>query len=211
MATTRLLSNSITWGDIRASVWAERIKNEFDGEAIYRRTGTPIHPMSPLCKLMWMRHEKAEVFNRAARFVGIKEYVLFRLFGEWLVDYSIASATGMFNLEQLDWDEGALALLRVDAHQLPKPVPTTYQLQGLDAAVAERLGLRTDTPFVIGANDGVLSNLGVNAIASGPGCGHHRHFRRHAHGGRTTGDRCVRTHLLLRTDGAALGGRRAGQ
>jgi len=162
-----LLSNSITWGDIRASVWAERIKNEFDGQAIYRRTGTPIHPMSPLCKLMWMRHEKPEVFRQAARFVGIKEYVLFRLFGEWLVDYSIASATGMFNLEQLDWDEGALALLQVDARQLPKPVPTTHQLQGLDAAIAERLGLRTDTPFVIGANDGVLSNLGVNAIHPG--------------------------------------------
>ncbi|WP_254554897.1 FGGY family carbohydrate kinase, partial [Salmonella enterica] len=56
-ADNRLLSNSITWGDIRASVWAERIKHEHDGNAIYRRTGTPIHPMSPLCKLMWMRHE----------------------------------------------------------------------------------------------------------------------------------------------------------
>jgi len=166
-ADNNLLCNSMTWGDIRASVWAERIKAEFDGQSIYRRTGTPIHPMSPLCKLMWMRHEKPALFKQAARFVGIKEYVLFRLFGEWLVDYSIASATGMFNLQQLDWDEGALALLQVDAAQLPQPVPTTHHLQGLDAAIAQRLGVRTDTPFVIGANDGVLSNLGVNAIHPG--------------------------------------------
>ena len=166
-AKHQLLCNSITWGDIRASLWAERIKREFDGNAIYRRTGTPIHPMSPLCKLMWLRHEKPDLFKRAARFVGIKEYVLFRLFGQWQVDYSIASATGMFNLRELAWDREALALLEVDVAQLPPPVPTTHRLPALDAATAQRLGLSTSTPFIIGANDGVLSNLGVNAIEPG--------------------------------------------
>lgn len=163
----QLLTNSITWADNRASVWARRIRDEFNGQAIYQRTGTPIHPMSPLCKLMWLRHEHADIFQRAARFVGIKEYVFFRLFGRWLVDYSIASATGMFNLQELNWDRDALALLGVRAEQLSPPVPTTECLQGLDGSVAQQLGLRTDTPFVIGANDGVLSNLGVNAVAAG--------------------------------------------
>lgn len=162
-----LLSNSITWGDIRASLWAERIKNEFDGNAIYRRTGTPIHPMSPLCKLMWLRHDKPEIFNQAARFVGIKEYLMYRLFGLWVVDHSIASATGMFNLRELAWDQGALDLVQVTASQLPTPVPTTYRLPALPPEMAQRLGLATDTPFIIGANDGVLSNLGVNAIERG--------------------------------------------
>ena len=161
------LTNSITWGDIRATVWAQRIKTEFDGNAIYRRTGTPIHPMSPLCKLMWLRHDKPEVFQRAARFVGIKEYVLFRLFGQWVVDHSIASATGLFNLRQLDWDADALALLKIRPDQLPQPVPTTWRLPALAADQAGALGVCTDTAFIIGANDGVLSNLGVNAIAPG--------------------------------------------
>ncbi|MDT0357374.1 gluconokinase [Herbaspirillum huttiense F1] len=166
-ADNRLLSNSITWGDIRASVWAERIKHEHDGNAIYRRTGTPIHPMSPLCKLMWMRHEKPEVFHQAARFVGIKEYLLYQLFGQWVVDHSIASATGMFNLRELAWDQGALELLGVRPDQLPTPVPTTHRLPALSPEMAQRLGLSVETPFIIGANDGVLSNLGVNAIEIG--------------------------------------------
>lgn len=161
------LTNSITWADHRASAWAVRIRDEWDGLAIYRRTGTPIHPMSPLAKLVWLRHERAELFSRAARFVGIKEYVFFRLFGQWQVDHSIASATGLFDIGRLDWDEGALALAGVRADQLSQPVPTTWHVEGLAPDVAARLGLSRDTPFVVGANDGVLSNLGVNAVAPG--------------------------------------------
>ena len=161
------LTNSITWADHRASAWATRIRDEWDGLAIYRRTGTPIHPMSPLAKLVWLRHERADLFARAARFVGIKEYVFFRLFGQWQVDHSIASATGLFDIARLDWDEAALALAGVRAEQLSRPVPTTWHIEGLAPDVAARLGLARDTPFVIGANDGVLSNLGVNAMAPG--------------------------------------------
>lgn len=162
-----LLTNSITWADNRASVWSERIRDELGGHEIYLRTGTPIHPMSPLCKLMWLRNEHADLFARSARFVGVKEYIFFRLFGRWLVDHSIASATGLFNLLECDWDAGALALVGVDRSQLSELVPTTYAVRGLSGALALQLGLTADTPFIVGANDGVLSNLGVNAIAPG--------------------------------------------
>lgn len=163
----RLLTNSITWADNRADAWARRILHDHDGQAIYARTGTPIHPMSPLCKLLWLRHDQPDVYARAARFAGIKEYVFFRLFGRWLVDYSIASATGLFNLHRLDWDDGALSLSGIPASALSEPVPTTHHVQGLPTEIAARLGLAANTPFVIGANDGVLSNLGVNAIHPG--------------------------------------------
>jgi gluconokinase len=162
-----LLTNSIIWADNRAADWAQRIRADFDGHAIYLRTGTPIHPMSPLCKLMWLRHEQTGIFARAARFAGIKEYVFFRLFGRWLIDHSIASATGMFNLRQLAWDEQALKLVGVSPAQLSEPVASTFCVRGLSPDVAQRIGLSAATPFVIGANDGVLSNLGVDAIRPG--------------------------------------------
>ncbi|KAF1023723.1 MAG: Xylulose kinase [Paracidovorax wautersii] len=161
------LTHSITWADNRAAPWAERIRDEWDGLAIYRRTGTPIHPMSPLAKLVWLRHEQPALLAKARHVVGIKEFVLHHLFGQWVVDHSIASATGLFNLEKLDWDAGALELAGINATQLPTPKPTTHALRGLPAELASELGLPADTPFVLGANDGVLSNLGVNAIAPG--------------------------------------------
>jgi len=163
----RPLTRSITWADNRAAGWAERIVRDWGGNAIYRRTGTPIHPMSPLAKLVWLRHERPDLFGRAARFIGIKEYVLFRLFGCYVVDYSIASATGLFNIERLDWDDEAIALAGVERDRLSAPVPTTFRLEGLTLAVAAELGLSPNTPFIVGANDGVLSNLGVDAIGAG--------------------------------------------
>src|SRR5258708_2535701 len=98
------LTACITWADNRCSSGAEKIKRDFCGHEIYLRTGTPIHPMSPLVKILWLRETRPELFAKAARFISIKEYVTFRLFGRYVVDHSIASATGLFNLKKLDWD-----------------------------------------------------------------------------------------------------------
>ncbi|MCA1064189.1 gluconokinase [Rossellomorea aquimaris] len=161
------LTPSITWADNRSAKWAEKIKNDWNGMEIYQRTGTPIHPMSPLVKLTWLRHEKPELFGKAAKFISIKEFVFHRLFGKYVVDHSIASATGMFHLENLTWDKEALNVAGVTEDQLSLPVSTTESFIGLKSEYTEMMGLRGDTPFIVGASDGVLSNLGVNAIEPG--------------------------------------------
>lgn len=161
------LTNCITWADTRATDWSEKIKNEMNGHEIYRRTGTPIHPMSPLCKITWLQHEKPEIFQKTFKFISMKEYVFHDFFGRYLVDHSIASATGMFNLKNNDWDETALEVAGISSDQLSELVPTTYFLDGLKEEIVEEIGIPSNIPFVIGANDGVLSNLGVNAIDPG--------------------------------------------
>nr|WP_241155032.1 gluconokinase [Rummeliibacillus sp. TYF005] len=161
------LTNCITWADTRATDWSEKIKNEMNGHEIYRRTGTPIHPMSPLCKITWLQHEKPEIFQKTFKFISMKEYVFHDFFGRYLVDHSIASATGMFNLKNNDWDETALEVAGISSDQFSELVPTTYFLDGLKEEIVEEIGIPSNIPFVIGANDGVLSNLGVNAIDPG--------------------------------------------
>lgn len=163
----RPLTRSITWADSRSTRQARRLKEELEGHFVYLRTGTPIHPMSPLAKLLWLREEAPDIFGRAAKFIGIKEYVLHRLFGKYVVDYSVASTTGLFNLERLDWDEEALKLCGVSREQLSDPVPATRIISGMEPAYALRLGLRPDTPWVVGASDGVLANVGAGATEPG--------------------------------------------
>lgn len=83
------------------------------------------------------------------------------------MDHSMASATGLFNLQQLDWDQETLELLGISTSQLPQLVPTTYILKGMKKRYATLMGIDENTPVVVGASDGVLSNLGVNSYKKG--------------------------------------------
>jgi gluconokinase len=166
-ATGRPLTRSLTWADNRAAATAARIAGRSGATALARRTGTPIHPMSPLAKLAWLREAAPAVHGAAARVVGIKEFVLHALCGQWVVDHSIASATGLLDVARLDWDEEALALAGVAREQLSRLVPTAHAVPALSQAAATDLGLPAGTPLVVGANDGVLSNLGLDAIRPG--------------------------------------------
>ncbi|HEY9763001.1 MAG TPA: gluconokinase [Trichocoleus sp.] len=161
------LTRSITWADRRSAAWADKVRQQYAGKAIYHRTGTPIHPMSPLIKLLWLRDEEPETFGQAAKFISIKEYVTHRWFGEYVVDYSIANATGLFNMKTLDWDEEALEMAAISSVRLSQLVPTTYVLRGMKTEYADSMGIPADLPVVVGASDGVLANLGVGAIAPG--------------------------------------------
>ncbi len=161
------LTRCITWADSRATEWAKKIKDEWNGLEIYKRTGTPIHPMAPLAKIAWLRTDYPDIFSKTTKFIGIKEYVFYQFFNQYIVDHSIASASGLFNLEQLTWDKEALEVAGITDTHLSKLVPTTFYTTGLKPEYAEELGISSEIPFVIGASDGVLSNLGVNAIDPG--------------------------------------------
>ncbi|GAB3830326.1 gluconokinase [Pontibacter rugosus] len=161
------LTRCIIWADTRSHICADSIKKSALGHKIYLQTGTPIHPMSPLAKLCWLRQEQPYVFERAAMFIGIKEYVLYQLFGEYKIDYSIASATGLFNIFELNWHADALQLAGVNASQLPTPVPTTHIFSGIKSRFASRLPIPAATPFIIGASDGCLANLASHGVRPG--------------------------------------------
>ncbi len=157
------LTRCITWADNRSNVWSRKLKEQTKLN-ISERTGTPMHAMTPAAKILWLKMEKPEIFQRAHKFIGIKEYIFFRFFNRYLVDQSIASATGLFNLSYKKWDEEILALLGITADQLSEVVSTTYRISGLEQNLAQTIGLSEKTDFIIGASDGCLSNLGVDAL-----------------------------------------------
>ncbi|MGK6351535.1 gluconokinase [Parapedobacter sp. DT-150] len=161
------LTNCIIWADTRSESFATPLKGTSAGLDIYLKTGTPIHPMSPLCKLAWMRQQLPAVFNRAAKFISIKEYVFFKLFGCYVVDESIASATGLFDIHTLDWYAPALDWAGVSAAQLSTPVPITHVLSGMEASFAGAMHIPAETPFIVGGSDGCLANLGADAAKPG--------------------------------------------
>ena len=160
------LMRALTWADLRASHEATALWATHQGRAIYERTGTPVHAMSPLVKLIWLRTHRPEVFARAERFVSLKEWIWHEWFGEWSVDASIASATGLYNLRQRTWDAEALALAGIEPRHLSTLVSTTYVRRATHLPWQPAGPGDAPIDCNIGASDGVLANLGVGAIDS---------------------------------------------
>lgn len=163
----RPLSNLMIWSDARSQREADQLLGTPAALDIYRHTGTPVHPMSPLCKLLWWKRHEERSFHKAARFISIKDYVLYRYFGQFLIDYSLASATGLFDHTALKWYQPALDLVGLKPDRLPDCVSPLETLQGMDKTFARKTGLDPATPFVIGASDGCLANLGTGVTQKG--------------------------------------------
>ncbi len=156
----------LTWADRRAVDQADRLRAGPRGLALHRRTGTPIHPMSPLVKLRWTAEHEPATFAAARTWAGAKELLVRDLTGELVVDHGIASGTGLLNLGDEAWDAEALAYAGLRPEQLPEPVPTTTVL-ALGPEGAAALGLPAGTPLVVGGADGPLANLGLGAVRPG--------------------------------------------
>lgn len=148
-------TQNMIWADARADQDIRIFKETEDWLSFYQKTGTPIHPMSPFAKLLYYRN--ADFIKPGLHFMGIKEYIIFLLTGEFVMDYSIASATGLMNIHTLMWDKDILDFLDIDETYLPRLVDTNTKFKALDY----------DFNVTVGASDGCLVNLGNNALNKG--------------------------------------------
>ena len=161
------LTHCIIWADNRAASIAEKLRKNWKsrGKKIFENTGTPIHAMSPFTKIIWLRENAPAIFSKAAKFIGIKEYVFQKLTGECVCDEQIASATGLLNIKTGTWDDFALKLAEIKATQLPKIVPAIYHVSfnPKNFLGTIPLNLPENISLVIGGSDGALANLGSGA------------------------------------------------
>lgn len=160
------LTGVLTWGDTRALAEAEELRPTELGRALHAATGTPVHPMSPLVKLVHLGRHEPGLVARVARWVGIKDLLLHRWTGEWIIDRSTASATGLLESATGGWHGPALTTAGTDSAHLPELVPVTH-VSHLSAQGRAATGLDASVRVVAGGADGPLANLGVGAVRPG--------------------------------------------
>jgi gluconokinase len=161
------LGNAITWSDNRAKKEALELRQSAAGKSLYAATGTPIHPMSPLLKIAWIRDHDADRFRQTSKFLSIKSYIIHQLTGEYLIDYSIASATGLLNIHTIAWEKDALQYAGINAAHLPELTPVFTTAGKLKKAYQQSLGLPADTKILVGSSDGCLATLGDGVKGEG--------------------------------------------
>ena len=156
-----------TWADSRAAEVAEQLRAEPESaSALHRATGTPVHTQSVMVKLAWLTGERTDLAGEAVRWCSLKDYVVAALVGEFVTDHSMASGTGLQEMDGLRWHDPALEVAGVRADQLPELAAPT-DTRPLSADVAAQVGLPEGLPVVLGGGDGPLANLGVGAVSPG--------------------------------------------
>ncbi len=162
----RPLTPLVTWADDRAREEAAQLRATGRATELHRVCGAPVHPMTPLTKLMWFHRVEPELCARVRWWVGLKDYVLWLLTGSLVTELSSASGTGLLNLATRTWHPAAMEFAGVGRDRLPRVLPTTSTLP-LSPAAADAVLLPGGTPVCVGAADGPLGNLGSQAMEPG--------------------------------------------
>jgi gluconokinase len=155
------LGNAITWADNRGKKEGLELEHSSLADKIYHATGTPIHPMSPLIKISWLKNNDSEKFAKTSKFLSIKSYIIQQLTGEYVIDYSLASATGLMNIHTMQWEDDALAYAGIKADRLPELISVFASPGPLKKEYQTSLGLSSSTKIIVGSSDGCLATLGA--------------------------------------------------
>jgi gluconokinase len=162
----RPLTPVFTWLDHRAGSGVLYIREAL-GDRFHEITGCRFHPMFPVFKLASLVESDDAVLKKARRIVSIKTVLIHRLTGIWVEDHGMASASGLFNVRDGDWDADILGLLNIPGTQLPA-VSSRDQIAGrVTASAASLFGLAAGVPVVVGSGDGFLANVGSDCEVPG--------------------------------------------
>ncbi len=161
------LAPAIAWFDGRTAPQATRWKERLDPLDLFSRTGLHLAPRYSACKLEWHRENTSEAWSKAVSWLGIAEYIVFRMTGEKSTDPSLASRTMLFNIEDREWDGKLCGLAGVPPDMLPPVYEAGAGAGRLLSSVAADLSVPANTPVVVCGHDHVCGAFGAGAVEPG--------------------------------------------
>ncbi len=166
-ADDKPLRNAIVWLDNRAIQQANKLKEEL-GNDVYERTGIPdVIPTWPACKILWIKENEPQIFDRAAKFVLVQDYLVQRMCGQFVTDGSISCTTLFYDITTHDWWPKSLQAIGIDASKLPTLLPVGAVAGNLTPSAAAELGLTTQTKVVLGGMDQAVGAIGAGNAGMG--------------------------------------------
>ena len=157
----------IIWADTRAGKQADEMEEKLGMEYVYRITGHRISASYSAAKLLWVKENEGDLYKCGYKMLHAKDYIIYKLTGNYVTDYSDAGGTNLFDLIKKDWDEQILKELGIGRSMLPDPHPSSDRAGLVTAAAARETGLLEGTPVIIGGGDGSCACVGAGVVSEG--------------------------------------------
>jgi xylulokinase len=162
-----VLRPSIIWCDQRTDAECEWLNQTVGPERLLHLTLNPALTNFTLTKLLWVRTHEPEIWRRVSHVLLPKDYVRFRLSGEYAIDVADASGTLMLDVARRQWSDELLSAVDID----PRMLPTVFESPAICARVssdaAKTTGLLAGTPIVAGAGDQAAGAVGMGITRPG--------------------------------------------
>ncbi len=157
----------ILYADVRPVEEIKVGKDTIGDERSLDTTGNVISTQATWPKMLWLKKNEPENWDRTFKFLTGHSYVVMRLTGEYTQDYTVASMSGIFDSKRLRWDEDLVDLAGVSMDKLPRVCPAHEVVGEVAEEAAAETGLAKGTPVVAGCCDAVASMLSAGVTESG--------------------------------------------
>ncbi|HRJ44258.1 MAG: xylulokinase [Caldilineaceae bacterium] len=166
-AAGQVLRPSILWNDQRTASQCDEIRARLGKAELIRITGNDALTGFTAPKILWVQENEPEIYARIHKILLPKDYVRYRLTGDFATDRAGAGGTLLVELATRDWSPGVVQALGIRPEWLP-PTHEGTQITGVvSATAAEATGLRAGTPVVGGGGDQAAQATGVGAVEEG--------------------------------------------
>lgn len=162
-----VLFNPMLYTDVRGEEEAEWVEQKVGNEKIFNITGVTAHSMYSLYKLLWIKNNHPDLFAKAKKAMLVCDYLGYLLTGERVIDYSLASRTGAFDIRKLCFSTELLEEVGIPVGLFSTPFRAGHIVGKLKDGLIKELGLTTVPYLVLGSHDQVCASLGAGAINKG--------------------------------------------
>lgn len=162
------LRDAIVWMDNRAEKESAELREKFTDEVCYKITGqVQFDPCWPAAKVLWVKKNQPEIFQKTKTFALIEDWFIYRLTGKMVTEGSLITSTVYWNLITKKWWPEMLAYLGISEDRLPKIMEPGQVVSTISKEMAERLGLNPDMVVCTGALDQAAAAIGIGNICEG--------------------------------------------
>ena len=162
-----VLRPCIMWNDQRSHVECKEITNRIGREKILEITGNPVLPGFTAPKILWTQKNEPEVFSAIKKILLPKDYIRFKLTGEFFSDVSDASGTSLLDIEKRSWAKEIFQAMEWPLSWMPEVTESTEPSSKISQEAAQLTGLQAGTPVVAGGGDCAAQAVGSGIVEEG--------------------------------------------
>ncbi len=157
----------IMWNDQRSFKECEEMTEIIGESEVLRITGNPILAGFTAPKLRWVEKNEPEIFAKISKVLLPKDFIRYRLTGEFFSEMSDASGTSMLNVGERKWSDEILSIMGWSQQWLPELTESTVASAKISAEASALTGLPAGTPVIAGGGDQAAQAVGCGIVKEG--------------------------------------------